>query len=142
MAKTYTNGEVTIVWKPELCIHSRACVRGLPDVFRPSERPWVRPENGTTEQLIAQVRKCPSGALSIQEESTNQQIDRQMENVKNTIEVTSNGPLKVPGPCEIKLPDGSTQVSERDAWLCRCGASGNKPFCDGAHRKADFHPDA
>jgi uncharacterized Fe-S cluster protein YjdI len=60
----YTNGEVTIVWKPELCIHSGNCARGLPEVFKPKEKPWITPEGSTTEKIIAQVKKCPSGALS------------------------------------------------------------------------------
>ncbi len=61
---TYTNGEVTIIWKPNLCSHSANCVRGLPAVFNNRERPWINPEGATTEEIIAQVEKCPSGALS------------------------------------------------------------------------------
>ena len=66
MQKTfnYSNGEVTIVWKPELCIHSGNCARGLPEVFKPKEKPWITPEGATTERIIEQVKKCPSGALS------------------------------------------------------------------------------
>ena len=67
MAQTifkYSNGEVTIVWQPELCIHSGSCVRGLPEVFKPKEKPWITPEGSTTEKIIAQVKRCPSGALS------------------------------------------------------------------------------
>ena len=60
----YSNGEVTIAWKPELCIHSGNCARGLPEVFKPKERPWISPEASTTEKIIEQVKKCPSGALS------------------------------------------------------------------------------
>ena len=60
----YTNGEVTIVWKPDLCIHSGNCARGLPEVFKPKEKPWITPEGSTTEKIIEQVKKCPSGALS------------------------------------------------------------------------------
>ncbi|HEX6171890.1 MAG TPA: (4Fe-4S)-binding protein [Chitinophagaceae bacterium] len=60
----YSNGEVTIVWQPELCIHSGRCVRGLPDVFKPKEKPWITPERSTTEKIINQVKRCPSGALS------------------------------------------------------------------------------
>ncbi len=62
---TYTNGEVTIVWKPGLCIHSKRCWHGLPAVFKPGERPWIHPEGATTAGIIAQVGQCPSGALSI-----------------------------------------------------------------------------
>jgi uncharacterized Fe-S cluster protein YjdI len=60
----YTNGEVTIVWKPEVCIHSTLCWKGLIEVFNPKEKPWIKPMGATTERIIEQVRKCPSGALS------------------------------------------------------------------------------
>ncbi len=62
--KEYTNGEVTIVWKQELCAHSGICVRGLPNVFKPKEKPWIHPHTSTTDDLVAQIKKCPSGALS------------------------------------------------------------------------------
>lgn len=60
----YSNGEITIVWKPGICAHSGICVSTLPKVYRPKEKPWIKIENATTEELIAQVEKCPSGALS------------------------------------------------------------------------------
>lgn len=60
----YSNGEVTIVWQPHLCIHSGNCFRGLPEVFKPKQKPWITPEDSTTKKIIAQVKKCPSGALS------------------------------------------------------------------------------
>lgn len=61
----YSNGEITILWKPELCTHSGICVKTLPQVYNPKDRPWVKPENAPTEELINQVAKFPSGALSI-----------------------------------------------------------------------------
>lgn len=64
IVKEYSNGEVTIVWKPELCIHSTKCWKGLPTVFKPKEKPWLTPDGATSEQIISQVAKCPSGALS------------------------------------------------------------------------------
>ncbi len=67
MAKTkeYSNGEVTIVWEPQACVHSGICARGLPSVFKPKERPWVRLNAANTETLIGQVKQCPTGALVI-----------------------------------------------------------------------------
>ncbi|MBT8232394.1 MAG: (4Fe-4S)-binding protein [Saprospiraceae bacterium] len=62
--KEYTNGEITIVWKPNKCIHAGECVRSLPNVYKPKEKPWIQMENATSEELKAQVNKCPSGALS------------------------------------------------------------------------------
>ena len=62
--REYSNGEVTIVWEPEACIHSAICAKGLPNVFRPKVRPWIRIEKAETEDLVNQVKRCPSGALS------------------------------------------------------------------------------
>lgn len=59
----YSNGELTIIWQPDLCQHSGICVKTLPQVYNPKERPWVKIENATTDELIAQINKCPSGAL-------------------------------------------------------------------------------
>ncbi|HZX74040.1 MAG TPA: (4Fe-4S)-binding protein [Cyclobacteriaceae bacterium] len=64
ITKRYSNGEVTIIWKPNLCIHSAICFHGLGEVFDPRRRPWIIPENSTTEKIIEQIKKCPSGALS------------------------------------------------------------------------------
>lgn len=60
----YSNGELVVVWQPELCQHAGICVKMLPDVYRPAERPWVRIENATTRELVSQIKRCPSGALS------------------------------------------------------------------------------
>lgn len=60
----YSNGEVTIVWKPDVCKHAGRCVTGLPEVFDTKKRPWINAGGATTEQIIAQVNKCPTGALS------------------------------------------------------------------------------
>lgn len=62
--KTYSNGEITIVWKPDRCTHSGVCVRTLPQVYNPKAKPWITIENATTPELKAQLSKCPSGALS------------------------------------------------------------------------------
>ena len=64
IARRYSNGEVTIIWQPSKCIHSGICARGLPLVFKPREKPWITPGNTGTQQLIDQVNKCPSGALT------------------------------------------------------------------------------
>lgn len=67
ITKKYTNGEVTIVWKPAVCIHSTICWKaatGLPEVFNPMIKPWIKAEASTTEKMIEQIKKCPSGALS------------------------------------------------------------------------------
>ena len=61
--KKYSNEDVTIIWQPKLCQHSGNCVKGLPEVFNYQARPWIKPVNAGSEELIRQVEKCPSGAL-------------------------------------------------------------------------------
>ncbi len=62
--KTYSNGEITIIWKPGICIHSGKCVQGLREVFNVSARPWINIDGASTDRIITQVEQCPSGALS------------------------------------------------------------------------------
>ncbi|OAZ02974.1 (4Fe-4S)-binding protein [Flavobacterium succinicans] len=64
LTKEYSNGEVTIVWKNSLCKHAAECVKNNSNVFKPKEKPWIVPENSTTEAIISTVKKCPSGALT------------------------------------------------------------------------------
>jgi uncharacterized Fe-S cluster protein YjdI len=64
MTKEYSNGTLTVIWQPEKCIHSGRCVKLLPKVYHPKEKPWVTPEHATTEELMHQIRQCPSGALT------------------------------------------------------------------------------
>ena len=63
--KTYTNGDITIVWNAELCEHSGYCFRSLPQVFDLRVNPWIRPDNADSQTIVDVVRRCPSGALTI-----------------------------------------------------------------------------
>jgi len=65
--KSYVGAEVTISFDPEVCQHSGNCVRGLPTVFDTNRKPWINPDGATAEDVIAQVSRCPSGALRIEE---------------------------------------------------------------------------
>ena len=64
MEKNYSNGEITIKWQPEKCVHAGVCVKMLPNVYKPKNKPWITIENASTEELKNQIDKCPSGALS------------------------------------------------------------------------------
>jgi putative redox protein len=64
MHKRYSNGDITVTWKPELCRHTGICARGLPLVFNPSRRPWVQLEHADSATVSHQVDRCPSGALT------------------------------------------------------------------------------
>lgn len=136
ITKTYTNGEVTIVWQPAKCIHSAICVKGLPEVFNAKARPWITPEGATTERIIAQVKACPSGAISYQ---MNDAENKESESpVKTIVEALPNGPLLVYGTLLVKDRAGNETLKTKTTAFCRCGASANKPYCDGNHTAVGF----
>lgn len=62
--KAYSNGEITIIWKPGVCTHSGRCVQGLSEVFNVNARPWINMGGASSARIIQQVEQCPSGALS------------------------------------------------------------------------------
>lgn len=66
--KEYKNGQLTVIWKSERCAHAGICVKMLPKVYNPKERPWIKAENASIEELKNQINHCPSGALSYREE--------------------------------------------------------------------------
>jgi uncharacterized Fe-S cluster protein YjdI len=133
--KTYTNGEVTVFWKPDVCIHSAKCFHSLPEVFNPNIRPWVQMDKSTTDKIVETVKNCPSGALSFKyNNEVKLEKAKPMENSSVRIEVTNNGPLMVTGNAVIINTDGTETVKEGKFALCRCGLSGRKPFCDGTHK--------
>jgi len=135
MEKTYRTDDVTIIWKPDVCAHSTLCFKGLPEVFNPREKPWIKQFNASTEKLIEQINKCPSGALSYK---LNNQNNTTMENETIKIQLAHNGPLLVNGSVIIVDKDGNETKRDGNTALCRCGHSKNKPFCDGAHRANNF----
>jgi len=62
--KEYTNVEILISWDPERCIHAGEYVRGLPQVFRRENTPWVNIKGAGSEEIMSVIDRCPSGALS------------------------------------------------------------------------------
>jgi uncharacterized Fe-S cluster protein YjdI len=137
----YTNDEVTVVWKPETCIHSRICWTELRAVFDPFKKPWVNMAADTTEKIIEQVRKCPSGALSYFLNEATKEVPEMPVAESGTItevSVEPNGPLVIKTDCRIVHSNGTEETKRGTTALCRCGASGNKPFCDGSHIRIQF----
>jgi uncharacterized Fe-S cluster protein YjdI len=134
ITKEYSKDDLTVVWQPKKCIHSANCWRGLPKAFNPKERPWITLDNVTSAEILEQVLKCPSGALSIKSENDSMKNN---EDSKTEITILKNGPLQIKGSLSIKHKDGKEE-SQKEVYLCRCGQSENKPFCDGAHKKCGF----
>ncbi len=96
-----------------------------------------------TNEIVEQVRKCPSGALSYflneTENNTNMEnkIASEAANITK-IEVAPNGPYLIKTECLIVHSNGKEETKTGTVALCRCGASANKPYCDGQHKKVGF----
>lgn len=61
--QTYETPEIVVTFDPNVCTHSGRCVRGLPAVFDVKRQRWIQLELGTPDEIVAQVARCPSGAL-------------------------------------------------------------------------------
>jgi len=132
MAEEVVRGkQVTIRFNAGRCIHSRHCVLDRPDVFVPNVAgEWIHPDRATPQEALGIAHQCPSGAIQC-EAADGSTLERAP--IVNTVRVRENGPLAIHAPITL---DGQPQGFR--LTLCRCGASANKPFCDGSHAAAGF----
>lgn len=139
--KKYSNKEITVIWKPDVCIHSTNCWKASLKIFNPKRKPWIDMNAGTSEEIIKIVDNCPSGALTYkrEKEMTEKKAQpAQSSESKLTVKVNKSGPYLVQGKFVLVGTDGKEENKEGSIALCRCGGSNNKPFCDGTHRKIGF----
>lgn len=136
--KEYSKDDLTIVWQPDLCIHSAVCFHTLPGVFKPRDRPWVQLDNADISAVVDTVLACPSGALSIKPVPSELPSNVAPIPEKAKVKLFENGPIRVLGACEITLPDGSIVEKPNGISFCRCGGSANWPFCDSSHKTNGF----
>lgn len=121
--------KVTIAYTPVLCSHAGECSARASAVFKPSEKPWIQPENGTIEGILDVMAACPSGALRVSVGDTD---PAHLTRGDAAIEIEKNGPYKVRNvPLDAEF--NGVGASPAKYVLCRCGQSKNKPFCDGTH---------
>lgn len=133
--QTYETDEVTVTFDPNRCIHAAVCVRGLPDVYDPARRRWIRPELAPAAQVAEVAMRCPTGALrAVLRDAAAAPVRAE----QLTIAMQHAGPLYVRGPVRVELEDGTVVVEEDRVALCRCGNSANAPWCDGSHRTLGF----
>lgn len=122
---------VTIRFDGKRCVHARQCVLGQPGVFKantPGE--WIFPDEASAEAIAIVAHSCPSGAITYERHDGGAQESAPEVNVAT---VRENGPLAFRAPLTIGGAAAGYRVT-----LCRCGASSNKPFCDGSHTTAGF----
>lgn len=134
MVREYEGEGIVVTWQPERCIHTANCIRGLPAVFNPPARPWVRLEGTDAEAAARVIRTCPTGALTYRRTDG---APQEAPDAPSVVPVP-NGPLFVRGDLTITADDGAELARGTRFALCRCGGSRNKPFCDNTHRLVRF----
>ncbi len=110
-------------------------MRGLPEVFDPQARPWVSPDAARGDALAKVVTECPTGALTFERHDGG---PPETGAEPNEVTLAADGPAYLRGDVVLVDSQGAEVARTTRAALCRCGASENKPFCDGAHTSAGF----
>jgi CDGSH-type Zn-finger protein len=131
---TYEGKDITIHDNRGVCSHAGYCTDNSPRVFRMNNEPWINSDADDAEKTAATIRLCPSGALSY----TKDGVLHKDQDRKPAVTVSKDGPYRVVGGVRFEDPDGNKPESEEHYSLCRCGASKNKPFCNGAHWHIKF----
>lgn len=129
----YVGQKITIHDNRSLCAHAGVCTDNLASVFRMKQEPWIDADAAEVAEIIAVIQKCPSGALSFTLENS----ERSAVNSEAAIFIAPNGPYVVSG-CPDMNANWRAGASQQQYTLCRCGASKNKPFCDGSHWTIEF----
>ena len=133
--RTYTGENMNVTYDIKRCMHAAECVKGLPAVFDTNKRPWVQPDEASPDEVAAVVVRCPSGALQFERTDGGA---AEVAPETNKIIPEPNGALYAHGDLELQNSAGEVLETDTRLALCRCGASENKPFCDGSHHKIFF----
>jgi CDGSH-type Zn-finger protein len=133
----YVGKRITIHDNRGICAHAGACTAGLSQVWRSKKEPWIDADAADVQAVVDTIKQCPSGALSY----TIDNIEHRDQARDPAILVSKNGPYRVSGAAELKNTPWGQGASREHYTLCRCGASKNKPFCDGTHRHIKFRDD-
>ncbi|HTB81451.1 MAG TPA: CDGSH iron-sulfur domain-containing protein [Opitutaceae bacterium] len=132
-AAEFAGREITVVDDFSLCAHAGECVDGAPETFftKGPDGRVSHPDASSAEQLIATIKRCPSGALlyKLRGKLAHDYF------TETDVRVEKDGPLHVH---RAKLNGEARPATEDHYTLCRCGASKNKPFCDGMHAQIKF----
>lgn len=136
--KVYKGPGVAVQFNATRCIHAAECVKGLPAVFEPQARPWIRPDKATADEVAAVVARCPTGALQARYDDGRA---AEATPAGNELRIVPDGPHHLRGDIEIRDGSGKTLARETRMALCRCGASAHKPYCDNSHAGSGFKDD-
>jgi len=135
---SYVGKRITVYDNRGICAHAGFCTDRLKAVFRMNHEPWIDPDGASAEEIIETIRKCPSGALSYSIGS----VEYRDQDREPMVTVTDDGPYAITGGIELVGVTFGDGASKEHYTLCRCGASKNKPFCDGSHWHVGFRDSA
>lgn len=127
---------LTVVDNIGVCCHAGVCVENAPGAFFEWDGD-IRisiPDGADKEQIIETIRACPSGSLAYK-------LKDELHDCyfsEPEVFISEDGPLHIRGGITLNNSDGDAPATSDHYTLCRCGASKNKPFCDGAHKEAGF----
>ena len=136
--ESYAGKRITIHDNRGICSHAGFCTDRLKSVFRMRAEPWIDADGASAEEIIETIKKCPSGALSYSVEN----VEHRDQEREPAVTVTNDGPYAITGGIELLGVTFGEGASKEHYTLCRCGASKNKPFCDGSHWQVGFRDPA
>lgn len=117
-----------------LCVHAGFCTNKVTNVWKVARGAGAGDIVARTA-MVAAIEHCPSGALTMRLTQDGPDLEPPLA---AQIAVMDDGPLLVTGRIAITRSDGSTDQVRNRVALCRCGASANKPYCDGSHASVGF----
>jgi CDGSH-type Zn-finger protein len=126
----YEADDLEILDDRSVCAHVGACTDGLPAVFKLGEEPWIEADGAAAVAVKETIRECPSGALAYTEPGANGPVEEPLD---PGVEAAVDGPYRLRGGIPVISAAGEPYEVRNRQTLCRCGGSGNKPFCDGTH---------
>jgi CDGSH-type Zn-finger protein len=126
----YPGTQIVVKNDTTLCMHAGFCGNRLTNVWQMTQDSQ---DTQVRAQMIAMLERCPSGALSYTLDGEAMEPDLPKE-----IAITLDGALWVSGGITIERADGKPSEVRNRVTLCRCGASQNKPYSDGAHTESGF----
>lgn len=127
MIKEYTNGKITVLWKPDQSIHSGICLRGLPKVFDLKQKPWVNMDAASSEDIVNLVKECPSKALLIKGVKFKEKDNSEVE-----VKLINDGPLIIKNYATV-FDRKNTEFFKEIVYFSRSGRSDSFPYYDGPY---------
>ncbi len=134
----YKGKNILIYFSVDRCTHVAECLRGAPEVFDSTRRPWIIADAEGADKVAEVIVRCPTGALHFKRLDGGPVESLPEENI---LSLEPNGPVYFKGNIELRSGTGEILLRDTRIAMCRCGQSRHRPFCDGLHAISDFQHD-